>query len=72
MDSGLLAYSKPVRQMTMSKIIIYFDKDDHPVAEGKNYHDLARKLGITPAAVCFGVKRGSDRYMVIEKDEDAT
>ena len=33
------------------KLIVYYDKDDHPIAEGTSAHDLARKLGITPQAV---------------------
>lgn len=50
-------------------MIVYFDKDDHPIAEGKNCHDLARKLGITFQAVSHGLKRNSERYMIIEEEE---
>lgn len=52
------------------KVYIYFDKDDHPIAEGRSAHDLARKLGITPQAVSHGIHRGSDRYMVMEDDDE--
>lgn len=51
-------------------MIVYFDKDDHPIAEGKNCHDLARKLGITFQAVSHGLKRNSERYMIIEEEEN--
>lgn len=53
----------------MSRIIIYFDEDDHPIAEGNSCHDLARKLGITPQAVSHGLHRGSKRYMEVDDDE---
>ena len=54
----------------MSRIFIYFDKDDHPVAEGSSAHDLARKIGVTAGAVSHGIHRGSRRYMVIEEEEN--
>lgn len=52
------------------RLIIYYDKDDHPIAEGTSAHDLARKLGITPQAVSHGLHRGSKRYGVIEDEEE--
>lgn len=56
----------------MSKVFIYFDKNDHPIAEGKSAHDLARKLHITPQAVSHGIHRGSERYMIMEDDDGGT
>lgn len=54
----------------MSRIFIYFDKDDHPIAEGSSAHDLARKIGVTPGAVSHGIHRGSRRYMVMEEEDN--
>lgn len=51
-------------------VIIYYDKDDHPIAEGTSAHDLARKLGVTPQAVSHGLHRGSRRYARVEVDEE--
>ena len=50
----------------MSRIIVYFDKDDHPIAEAESCHALAKKIGITPQAVSHGIHRGSERYMVMD------
>lgn len=52
------------------KLIVYYDKDDHPIAEGTSAHDLAKKLGITPQAVSHGLHRGSKRYGVIEDEAE--
>lgn len=53
----------------MSRIFIYYDKDDHPIAEAGSAHELARKIGVTPGAVSHGIHRGSRRYMVMEDEE---
>ena len=52
------------------KVIIYYDRDGLPVAEGRSAHERARKLGITPQAVSHGLHRGSRRYALIEVDEE--
>lgn len=52
------------------KIYIYWDEDDHPVAEAPTESQLARKLGVSPAAVCKGLRKGSQRYSVEEVDDD--
>ena len=51
------------------RLIIYYDKDEHPIAEGVSASDLARKLGVTPGAVLHGLRRGSKRYEEIEVDD---
>ena len=50
-------------------MIICYDKDEHPIAEGVSASDLARKLGVTPGAVLHGLRRGSKRYGEIEVDD---
>ena len=52
------------------KIYIYYDEDDHPVAEAPTVSGLARKLGISPSAVCKGLRKKSKRYSVEEVDDD--
>lgn len=55
----------------MSKVYVYFDKDDHPVAEGKSMADLAKKIGVRRSAICEGLKTGCRKYAVYdEEDED--
>ena len=51
------------------RVFVYYDKDDHPVAEGTSASDLARKIGVTPGAVLHGLRRGSKRYEQIDIDE---
>lgn len=52
------------------KLITYYDKDDHPIAEAESAHALARKLGITPQAVSHGLHRKSRLYGVVEVEDD--
>lgn len=52
------------------KIYIYYDEDDHPVAEASTVSRLARKIGVSPSAVCKGLRKGSKRYSVEEVDDD--
>ena len=42
-------------------MIICYDKDEHPIAEGVSASDLARKLGVTPGAVLHGLRREVDK-----------
>lgn len=51
------------------KIYIYYDKDDHPVAEAPTESQLARKIGVSPSAVCKGLRKGNKRYSVEEVSE---
>lgn len=51
------------------KIYIYYDKDDHPIAEASTVSGLARKIGVSPSAVCKGLRKGSQRYFVEEVSE---
>ena len=50
-------------------MIICYDKDEHPIAEGVSASELARKLGVTPGAVLHGLRRGSKKYGEIEVDD---
>lgn len=50
-------------------MIICYDKDEHPIAEGVSASDLARKLGVTPGAVLHGLRRGSKKYGEIEVND---
>ena len=53
------------------KIYIYYDEDDHPIAEASTMSGLARKIGVSPSAVCKGLRKKSKRYSVEEvKDEE--
>ena len=52
------------------KLYTYYDKDDHPIAEAPTMSGLARKIGVSPSAVCKGLRKGSQRYSVEEVDED--
>ena len=52
------------------RLYIYWDQDDHPVAEAESIHKLAVKIGVTPQAVSHGIHRGSKRYSVEEVDDD--
>lgn len=52
------------------KIYIYYDEDDHPVAEAPTMSGLARKIGVSPSAVCKGLRKGSERYSVEEVGDD--
>lgn len=52
------------------KLYTYYDKDDHPVAEASTESGLARKIGVSPSAVCKGLRKGSKRYSVEEVEED--
>ena len=51
------------------KLYTYYDKDDHPVAEAPTVSGLARKLGVSPSAVCKGLRKKSKRYSVEEVSE---
>ena len=51
------------------RLIICYDKDEHPIAEGVSASELARKLGVTPGAVLHGLRRGNKRYEAIEVDD---
>jgi len=52
------------------KIYIYYDEDDHPVAEAPTVSGLARKIGVSPSAVCKGLRKGSKRYSVEEVEDE--
>ena len=52
------------------KLYTYYDKDDHPIAEGRTLQELADKIGVSPSAVCKGLRKGSKRYSVEEVDDD--
>lgn len=41
------------------KLYTYYDKDDHPIAEAPTVSGLARKIGVSPSAVCKGLRKGS-------------
>ena len=51
------------------KIYIYYDEDDHPVVEAPTLSQLARKIGVSPSAVCKGLRKKSKRYSVEEVSE---
>ena len=51
------------------RLFIYYDKNEHPIAEGVSASELARKIGVTPGAVLHGLRRGSKRYGEIEVDD---
>ena len=57
-------------KMSEPKPCIAYDKDGQCIAVGDSINDLARQLGITPAAVSHGLHRGCTRYAYIEEDKE--
>ena len=52
------------------KLYTYYDKDDHPIAEGRTLQELADKIGVSAKAISHGIHRGSARYSVEEVEDE--
>lgn len=43
-------------------IYVYYDEEEHPIAEAQTITELSKKIHITPGTISVGLKNGSKKY----------